>query len=313
MLSKRTAEIFKPFHDYAGSQELETMPLPSDAVSVQVDNLTYGYPGHAHVLHEINLRVLKGEMFGIIGPNGAGKSTLCKALNGLVPQFYGGTYGGEVTVSGMNTMKHTVAELSLKVGLVFQEPSNQFSGVSTRVDEEVAFGMSMMGFQREEMENRIQASLRQVGLEGLEDRSPFELSGGQQQRLAIATVLAVRPEVIVMDEPTAQLDPVGKTEVLETMRVLKKEGYTIIVAEHEIEELATFADRIIALNEGTILLEGSTRNVLTQIEDLKKIGVDPPSVTELSRLLASRTGLSSKEYPITLDEAVALYREMMRG
>jgi energy-coupling factor transport system ATP-binding protein len=311
MVWKQAAEIFKPFHSYAGTQDLETMP--ADAVSVQVDNLTYGYPAHAHVLHEINLRVLKGEMFGIIGPNGAGKSTLCKALNGLVPQFYGGTYGGEVAVSGMNTMKHTVAELSLKVGLVFQEPSNQFSGVSTRVDEEVAFGMSMMGFQREEMANRIQASLKQVGLEGLESRSPFELSGGQQQRLAIATVLAVRPEVIVMDEPTAQLDPVGKTEVLETMRALNKEGYTIIVAEHEIEELATFADRIIALNEGRIMLEGSTRKVLTQIEQLKKIGVDPPSVTELSRLLALRIGLSSEKYPITLDEAIPLYRDLVRG
>jgi energy-coupling factor transporter ATP-binding protein EcfA2 len=282
-------------------------------VSVQVDNLTFGYPGHAYVLHEINLRVLKGEMFGVIGPNGAGKSTLCKALNGLVPQFYGGTYGGDVTVSGMNTMKHTVAELSLKVGLVFQEPSNQFSGVSTRVDEEVAFGMSMMGFQREEMTDRIKDSLRQVGLEGLEDRSPFELSGGQQQRLAIATVLAVRPEVIVMDEPTAQLDPVGKTEVFETMHALNKEGYTIIVAEHEIEELATFADRIIALNEGRIMLEGSTRNVLTQIEQLKKIGVDPPSVTELSHLLAAKAGLSHEKYPITLDEAIMLYRDLVSG
>ncbi|MGA2238057.1 MAG: ATP-binding cassette domain-containing protein [Candidatus Bathyarchaeia archaeon] len=287
--------------------------MPADEVSVQVDNLTFGYPGHAYVLHEINLRVLKGEMFGIIGPNGAGKSTLCKAFNGLVPQFYGGTYGGEVTVSGMNVMKHTVAELSLKVGLVFQEPSNQFSGVSTRVDEEVAFGMSMMGFQREEMADRISDSLRKVGLEGLEDRSPFELSGGQQQRLAIATVLAVKPEVIVMDEPTAQLDPVGKTEVLETMRALNREGYTIIVAEHEIEELASFADRIIALNEGRIVLEGSTRNVLTQIEQLKKIGVDPPSITELSHLMAAKAGFTPEDYPITLDEAITLYRDRIRG
>lgn len=285
---------------------------PND-VSVQVNNLTFGYPGHPYVLHEINLKVLKGEMFGIIGPNGAGKSTLCKALNGLVPQFYGGTYGGEVTVSGMKVMEHTVAELSLKVGLVFQEPSNQFSGVSTRVDEEVAFGMSMMGFQREEMMDRITDSLSKVGLEGLEDRSPYELSGGQQQRLAIATVLAVKPEVIVMDEPTAQLDPVGKTEVLETMRALNKEGYTIIVAEHEIEELATFADRIIALNEGRIVVEGSTRNVLTQVEQLKKIGVDSPSVTELSHLVAAKGGFAPEDYPITLDEAITLYRDRIKG
>ena len=287
--------------------------MPTDEVAVQVDGLTYSYPGHALVLDDINLRVLKGEMMGIIGPNGAGKSTLCKALNGLVPHFYGGSYGGTVIVAGMNTMKHTVADLSLKVGLVFQEPTNQFSGVSTRVDEEVAFGMSMMGFQREEMPNRIKGSLRQVGLEGLEERSPFELSGGQQQRLAIATVLAVRPEVIVMDEPTAQLDPVGKTEVLETMRALNKEGYTIIVAEHEIEELATFADRIITLNQGRIILEGSTRDVLTRVDELKEIGVDPPSVTELSKLIAEKADLTADQYPITLDEAITLYRDLLGG
>jgi len=275
--------------------------------------LTYAYPGHAPVLYDTNLKVLKGEMFGVIGPNGAGKSTLCKALNGLVPHFYGGTYGGTVTVAGMDTMKHTVAELSLKVGLVFQDPTNQFSGVSARVDEEVAFGMSMMGFEREEMFSRIRDSLRQVGLEGLEDRSPFELSGGQQQRLAIATVLAVRPEVIVMDEPTAQLDPVGKTEVLETMRALNREGYTVIVAEHEIEELATFADRIIALNQGRIVSEGSARRVLTQVDHLKEIGVDAPSVTELSHLLAEKAGLTKDAYPITLDEAIALYHDLTRG
>ena len=287
--------------------------MPSSEAVVEVDGLTYSYPGHSYVLSDISLRVAKGEMFGIIGPNGAGKSTLCKALNGLVPHFYGGTYGGTVTVAGMDTMKHTVAELSLKVGLVFQDPSNQFSGVSARVDEEVAFGMSMMGFQREMMPGRIKDSLRQVGLEGLEERSPFELSGGQQQRLAIATVLAVRPDIIVMDEPTAQLDPVGKTEVLETMRALNKEGYTIVVAEHEIEELATFADRIIALNEGRIVMEGSTRDVLTEVDALKKLGVDPPSVTELTQILAEKADIRSGEFPITLDEAITLYREMIRG
>lgn len=287
--------------------------MSSDYAAVEVNDLTYAYPGHPPVLSNITLKVSKGEMFGIIGPNGAGKSTLCKALNGLVPHFYGGTYGGAVMVAGMNTMKHTVADLSLKVGLVFQDPSNQFSGVSARVDEEVAFGMSMMGFERQEMLSRIKDSLRQVGLDGLEDRSPFELSGGQQQRLAIATILAVRPQIIVMDEPTAQLDPMGKTEVLETMRALNKEGYTIIVAEHEIEELATFADRIIALNEGKIILQGSTREVLTKVEELKKLGVDPPSVTDLSHLLADKAELRSDQYPITLDEAITMYRKLVGG
>ena len=283
-----------------------------DAV-VEVRDFTYSYPSHPPVLSEVSFEVKKGEMLGIIGPNGAGKSTLCKSLNGLVPHFYGGAIAGTVSIAGMDTMKHTVAQLSLKVGLVFQDPTNQFSGVSTRVDEEVAFGMSMMGYPREEMRPRIQEALRVVGLEKLKDRSPYELSGGQQQRLAIATVLAVRPEIIVMDEPTAQLDPIGKTEVLQTMRELNRQGYTIIVAEHEIEALATFADRLIVLDNGRITEQGNTREILTKVKKLKEIGIDPPSVTELCDLLSNELLIHEERFPITLDEATVLFSQALGG
>jgi energy-coupling factor transport system ATP-binding protein len=281
-------------------------------IVVSVGDFTFAYPASPPALEHVNLDVREGEMLGIIGPNGAGKSTLCKALNGLVPHFYGGAISGTVSIMGMNTMEHTVADLSLKVGLVFQDPSSQFSGVSTRVDEEVAFGMSMMGFPREQMDYRIKSSLSAVGLEGLEDRSPIELSGGQQQRLAIATVLAVRPAIIVMDEPTAQLDPVGKTEVLSTMRELKNQGYTIIVAEHEIEALATFADHFVVLHEGRIVEKGTAREVLTKVRRLKELGLDPPSVTELSDLLSTDLALSREMYPIDLEEATSLFSELLK-
>jgi energy-coupling factor transporter ATP-binding protein EcfA2 len=278
---------------------------------VKVQDLTYAYPGNGSVLQAVTFEVKKGEMLGIIGPNGAGKSTLCKSLNGLVPHFYGGSIAGTVTIADMNTMQHSVADLSLKVGLVFQDPTNQFSGVSTRVDEEVAFGMSMWGYARDKMQPRIKEALHVVGLEGLEDRSPYELSGGQQQRLAIATVLAVRPEIIVMDEPTAQLDPVGKTEVLQTMRDLNGQGYTIIVAEHEIEALATFADRIIVLDGGRLIDQGATRDVLTKVRKLKDIGVDPPSVTELCEILSEELGITQGEFPIALEEATELFSQRL--
>jgi energy-coupling factor transporter ATP-binding protein EcfA2 len=278
---------------------------------VLAESLSYAYPETDFVLDNVSFRVAKGEMLGIIGPNGAGKSTLCKAINGLVPHFHGGRYGGSVTVDGSEVMKHSVAELSLKVGLVFQDPSHQLSGVCTRVDEEVAFGMSMMGFPREIMEERISESLKSVRLTGLEDRNPFELSGGQQQRLAIATVLAVRPQIIVLDEPTAQLDPVGKSEVLEVMRTLNKQGYTIIVAEHEIEELATFADHIIFLKHGQTILSGSTTDVLTRVEELKPAGVDPPSVTELTHFLSNELKVSRENYPLTVEQAAGLFEKRL--
>jgi len=282
----------------------------SEAV-VELEGFTYAYPNHPPALKNITLQVRKGDMLGIIGPNGAGKSTLCKSLNGLVPHFYGGSIAGTVKVAGMHTMKHSVAELSVKVGLVFQDPTNQFSGVSTTVQEEVAFGMSMRGYAREEMLSRVKEALETVGLQGLEKRSPYELSGGQQQRLAIATVLAVRPEVIVMDEPTAQLDPIGKTEVFQTLQQLKNEGNTIIVAEHEIEALAGFADQMILLQEGEIVSRGDTRSVLTDVKKLKDAGVDPPSVTELIYELSSQLKIVGPQLPIVLPEATSLLSKFL--
>ncbi len=277
---------------------------------VIVDHLTYSYPATPNVLVDVTFQVQKGEVLGIIGPNGAGKSTLCKALNGLVPHFYGGRIGGRVIVAGMDTMEHSVAELSTKVGLVFQDPEDQLSGLALTVYEEVAFGLMMLGVPKEEIDHRVREAIKKVGLEGLEQRSPFELSGGQQQRLAIATVLALKPEVLVLDEPTAQLDPIGKFEVFSVITKLAEEGSTIVVVEHEIEELATFTDNILLLDQGRVKAYGSAREVLTMVEKLKSVGVDPPSVTELTHILNKELGLNLEE-PITLEEAFKIYSEVL--
>jgi len=279
---------------------------------VIVEDVTYSYPTRENVLKHISFKVKKGEVLGIIGPNGAGKTTLCLSLNGIVPQFFGGRMSGKVIVAGMDTFEHTIAELSTKVGIVFQDPLDQLSGVATTLEEEVAFGLAMLGFPKEEIDKRVKEAIETVGLKGLEGRSPYELSGGQQQRLAIATVLAVKPEILVLDEPTAQLDPIGKFEVFETIKELAAGGQTIIVAEHEIEELATFADEIIALYDGEMVLKGEGKKVLSSVEKLKEIGVDPPSVTELTHLLRNELEISQDEYPITLDEAIKLYGEVLK-
>ncbi len=286
--------------------------MGEDSVVIRFENFSYSYPDTPNVLVDINLKVEKGEALGIIGPNGAGKSTLCKAMNGLVPHFYGGYINGRVIVAGMDTLEHTVAELSTKVGLVFQEPENQLSGLALTVEEEVGFGLAMLGYPREEIKDRVREALEKVGLSGLEERSPFELSGGQQQRLAIATVLAMKPEIIVLDEPVSLLDPIGKREVFEAVKELKKTGSTLVIAEHEIEELAYIADRVIALNEGRIVMEGEVDQVLADVEGLRKITVEAPSVAQLTHILRERAGLEVNHYPIRLEEAVKLYEEVLR-
>ena len=279
---------------------------------VVYENFSYSYPTTPNALVDIDLKIYRGEVFGVIGPNGAGKSTFCKSLNGLVPHFYGGTVKGRVLVDGMDTLEHTTSELSMKVGLVFQEPETQLSGLALTVEDEVGFGLSMLGFPSEVIRKRARDALEKVGLKGFEKRSPSELSGGEQQRLAIATVLAMQPEIMVLDEPVALLDPIGKSEVLSVVKELAIEGSTIVIAEHEIEELAYFADRILVLNEGRMVSLDDSKKVLSEVEKLKKIGIDPPSVTELAYLLERDLGIKL-EYPITLPEALKIFGELMEG
>lgn len=285
--------------------------MASSEPVVQVEHLTYAYPtSKDFVLKDVSFEVKRGEVLAILGPNGSGKSTLCKSLNGLVPHFYGGRYGGRVLVAGEEVLKSSVAKLATKVGLVFQDPEDQMSGLALTVWEEVAFGLMMLGYPKEEIARRVEEAIRYVGLNGLEKRSPFELSGGQMQRLAIATVLALKPEVIVLDEPTAQLDPIGKFEVLGVIERLAGEGSTIVIAEHEIEDVAYFADKALLLYNGRVLAYGPARGVLREVDKLKSVGVDPPTVTELAHALEKELGLEI-EYPITLEEAVRVYSELI--
>ena len=295
---------------------------------IVVDNLNYAYPtrikkgGKATVqkieeketiwtLNHISFEVDKGKVLGIIGPNGAGKTTLALSLNGIVPHFYGGLFGGHVYIDSVDTLESSVSDLSTKVGLVFQNPEDQLSGMTSTLEEEVAFGLMVLGFPKEEQIERVEKAIKAVGLGGMEKRSPFELSGGEQQRVAIATVLAVEPEIMVFDEPTAQLDPIGKFEVFGVLHKLAKSGKTIVVIEHEIEELATFSDDILLLDEGHIKAWGNAKEVLNQVELLRKIGVNPPSVTELTYLIRTELKLNIDELPITLEEAIKFYKDLV--
>ncbi len=227
-------------------------------------------------LNGVTLDIQKGEFVAVIGHNGSGKSTLAKHLNALLRPS-----GGVVWIKGMDTRdEDKLWEIRQTAGMVFQNPDNQL--VATIVEEDVAFGPENLGLPPEEIRRRVNEALKVVGMREYAQAAPHYLSGGQKQRVAIAGILAMKPEIIVLDEPTAMLDPVGRREVMETVKYLNKhEGITVVHITHYMEE-AVDADRVIVMEQGRIVLQGTPREVFSQVEVLKEIGLDVPQVTELA-------------------------------
>ena len=278
---------------------------------ITVENLRYRYP-HAKelALDGLDFSVEKGEFIGIIGENGAGKSTLSQAIMGLVPQFYKGAYGGTVMVDGIEAGRTPVAQLCGHVGLVFQNPFNQLSGAKDNVYEEVAFGMQNLGVPAEEMKNRVEEALKLLDIWQYRDRNPFDLSGGQMQRVAIASVLVMRPDVMILDEPTSQLDPEGSDEVFKAVETLTGSGITILMIEQKIEKLAAYCDRILLLHKGKQIAFDTPQKVFS-MPDLKDYGIQAPAFTRICK--AEGVTLADGTYPVTVEEAAGVLREKRLG
>ena len=272
---------------------------------VNLQNVTYKYPlTDVNVLNGINLQVKEGEFVAVIGPNGAGKSTLCYTLAGFIPHFYKGEVTGTVEVAGVETQESTLNEWVLNVGLAFQNPFNQISGAKYTVFEEIAFGLENIGVPRNEMKGRVERALEMTGISDLAERSPYSLSGGQQQRVALTSILVMEPKVLVLDEPTSQMDPIGTREVFGVIRRMAERGMTVVLAEHKVEWIAQFADRVVAVHAGKVLLDGKPGEVLTSgMLDGKGFGISRYTSTARE---AQRQGLWPKDkgLPVTLDEAV---------
>jgi len=275
---------------------------------VNIHNLTYQYPlTKTPVLQNINLQINQGEFVAVVGPNGAGKSTLCYALAGFVPHFFKGEISGTIEVAGIESSKSTLDEWVLNVGLAFQNPFNQISGAKYTVFEEIAFGLENIGLPREQMKGRVEEAMKLTGITELADRSPYSLSGGQQQRVALTSILVMQPKLLVLDEPTSQMDPIGTREVFSTIRKMAEDGMTVVLGEHKVEWIANFADRVIALKDGQILLEGKPNEVLTS-DLLAQNGFGISRYTSTARE-AKKQGLWKKDsLPVTLDEAVEGFR-----
>lgn len=249
-----------------------------------LDGVSYRYAGATRlVLDRVNLELRDGEVVGLVGANEAGKTTLCLVASGLAPRAIGGQLSGRLLLDGVDTRERPMHELAGLVGIVFQNPATQRSGVAETVYEEIAFGPANLGVPLDELIERTESAMTSLRIEDLAAREPARLSGGQQQLVAIAGLLALRPEHLVLDEPTAQLDPAGTDLVAEAIARLVADGASILLAEHKTDLLADVATRVIALDAGRVALDGPARDILADPR-LEELGVAAPSRVRLQRL-----------------------------
>jgi energy-coupling factor transport system ATP-binding protein len=273
---------------------------------IEIEDLTFSYASQQHepALRNLSCTIEQGTFVGITGLAEAGKSTFCRLISGYIPHFFHGEFSGTVSVAETDTRETTIGELAERVGFVFENPFDQLTGASLTVLEEAAFALENMGLARDEIRLRAEKSLSQVGMEDLEDRHPQQLSGGQSQRLALASILAVQPEVFILDEPTSQLDPLGMEEVFEVITDMHRAGNTLIVVSQDLDHLAIRADRLIVIDKGEIKWDGEPRKVLLKAAEAR-YPILIPDVLEISRKLRDASLIpSDPPVPLTVEQAV---------
>lgn len=278
--------------------------------SIQIKNLTYRYPtSEADVLKDVSFTVKKGELCAIVGANGSGKTTLCNAIRGFVPKFYKGEISGEVLVNGRDVKEDPDGKNALEIGFVFQNPFTQISGIASTVYEELAYGLENMGVEPEEIRQRIERIMELTKIQEFRDRDPYQLSGGQQQRVALAAILVMDQDVLVIDEPTSQLDPQSTDDVFEIIKLMKSMGKTVVLVEHKMEQIAEYADQIIVLDGGQVVMEGTPKEVFSD-PDCLKYHTRLPQSTRIA-LELKKEGVNLSEIPVTVEETVGMIRTAM--
>lgn len=284
-------------------------------MSIELKNINYIYNENSafeiKALKDINLTIKQNEFIGLIGHTGSGKSTLVQLLNGLVKPS-----SGLVEVDGISTNSHAedMMKLRQKVGLVFQYPEYQL--FEETIEKDIGFGPKNLGLDEEEINRRVKDAMKKVGLdyETMKDKSPFELSGGQKRRVAIAGVLAMQPKYLILDEPTAGLDPMGRDQILEEIRAIydSEEDMTIILVSHSMEDVAKLANRVIVMDKGSVFLDDVPRNVYEKDQELKNIGLDVPEITKVMKLLKNK-GYKVDKTILTVEEAYQVLIEQLGG
>ena len=276
---------------------------------LKLENVNYKYPlEEKNTLQNINIEIKKGEFWAVIGKNGSGKTTLCNILRRFVPDFYKGELTGKITLEGKELKDYSQKEIVQKIGFVFQNPFTQISGVKNTVFEEIAYGLENLGIERETIISEVEKILKLLEIEKLRDKNPYNLSGGQKQRVALASIIAMNPDILVIDEPTSQLDPKGTEDIFKIINLMANEGKTIILVEHKLELIAEYAENILVLDEGEIILSGKANEVLNnKILLEKEIGMTQYSI--LAYELEKTGKVELEEIPITNEKTVELLKK----
>ena len=277
---------------------------------IAVNGVTFRYKGSEDAaLKDVSLTVADGDFLGIIGTSGAGKSTLAQALNGVVPHEFKGDFYGCVLVDGEDTVDHPATYFARKVGEVSQDIDSQM--VASIVEDEILFGMENFGIPHEEIGRRLEKVLCDLGIAELREREIASLSGGQKQKVAIAALLALEPQIMVLDEPTGELDPESSEEIFDMLRGLNREkGITVVIIEQKIKLLCEYVKHLVVLDKGEVRFDGTPREVIAHIDMFKKLGINVPPVAELSALLRA-DGLYAGGVTLTVDEAEKMVREVL--
>ncbi len=273
---------------------------------LEVKNIKYSYNSNYQALKGVSLKVEKGEMVALLGKNGAGKSTLFLHLNGIYQPDE-----GQVFIDGeeLKYDKKSLLKFRQKVGIVFQNPDDQI--FAPTVEEDVAFGPLNLGLPMEEVQDRVEDALVRVGMAGYEKTAPHHLSGGQKKRVAIAGILAMKPEIMVLDEPTAGLDPQGVIELSKLLRELNNEGITIIISTHDVDLVPNYAEKVFVLVDGLLIAEGTPKEIFAKPEILEKANLKVPMITELFQKLEADGFDMNGDYPLTIDEARTKFLELL--
>lgn len=278
--------------------------------ALRVEDFSFRYrDAKRYAVRHLSFEVPRGGFLCVVGPNGSGKSTLCNALVGLIPHHFTGKLHGTVSVFGSDVSKKTIADLSTDVGFVFQNPFNQLSYTANTVAEELAYGLCNRGVPRDEMVVRVEEIAHTLRLDGLLERNPLELSGGQVQRVALGSTLILNPKILVLDECTTQLDPLGSEEIFDIVRALNKDGMTVVMVDHDMERVARCADTVLALRDGNQVALGTPREVFG-MPGLEEQGIDIPDFVRVTRAL-SASGLADGDIELTEGPTIERVREVM--